>query len=304
MKQLLSVCWWSLVFGLLLSLAPQMKKGNSSSVFAQHSAQHSAQYSAQQPLETLAPKAVQNLASTKLFFGVPIVFSAEIAAESTIPAKELLVSIKFLGDTKIEMPYLPKQEMMRVPGYARKVEVEILRMQDDGKKEKTLLWKQTIEPEQTPPDFVLSQIKTELTSRTKSSPTSECAFTVRNIKVDFAKPIDTQAEKVITALVDDLQVAEPSIDAAKTELTFETAGKTDIARTQAIKPANITCSGFFNDGLFLVNVVLGKLPKTMLKGKTLRGTLGIRLSVTLLNRRATRSATKDETILVPILLQF
>jgi hypothetical protein len=127
---------------------------------------------------------------------------------------------------------------------------------------------------------------------------------VKNIRVDFAKPVDANGDKVITALVDDLQVADPSIDAGKTQMQFETTGKPDAALNAALKPENITCSGFFNAGVFLVNVVIQKLPKTALKGKTLRGMLGIRLNVTLLNRRATRSATKEETVLVPIALAF
>jgi hypothetical protein len=41
-----------------------------------------------------------------------------------------------------------------------------------------------------------------------------------------------------------------------------------------------------------------------LKGKTLRGTIGIKLQVKLLNRRAMRSTTTAETILVPVTLTF
>ncbi|TAE32753.1 MAG: hypothetical protein EAZ92_01235 [Candidatus Kapaibacterium sp.] len=292
MKQMVVVCAWSLVFTLFLP------------VFCWNDGGTAVRVVARQTLETLAPKAAQNLALTKLFFGQPIVFSAEIAAESGISAQELRLVYKFLGDTKIDVPYLPMQAGMRIPGYARKVDVEIIRVQSDAKREKIVLWKQIFEPEQIPPDFILSQMRVEPTSRAKSTLSSECAFTVRTIKVDFAKPVDAQGENVITALVDDLQVSEPSIDTAATHLAFETAGKIDNALTQAIKPANITCTGFFNNGFFLINAVIGKLPKVSLKGKTLRGTLGLRLSVTLLNRRASRSAAKEETIRVPILLTF
>lgn len=260
----------------------------------------SASIHAQMPLEKLAPKAASNLASSVLYFASPIAFPVDIASESNLPANEIILQYKFLGDEKVEMKYAPNQEGMRIPGYARKVDVEFFRLPVGG--EKMSLWKHTYEPQQIPPDFSLVGASVEAASKGKTTRAGECSFVVKNIKVLYAKPVDTQGDKVVTALVDDLQVAEPSIDARKTQLQFETAGKPDVSLNAALKPENITCSGFFNDGLFLVNVILQKLPKVSLKGKTLRGTLGIRLSVTLLNRRASRSAQKEETVLLPVVL--
>jgi hypothetical protein len=258
---------------------------------------------AQMPLETLAPKASSNLASTVLYFAAPVTFSPDIAAEARIPAGELTLMVKFMGDEKTEAKYVPNQAGMRIPGYARKLDVEIFRTPLVG--DKTSLWKRTFEPQQTPPDFSIKNVSVEAAfGRGKAAKLGECSFTVKNIRVDFAKPVDANGDKIITALVDDLQVADPSIDAGRTQMQFEAAGKPDAALNAALKPENITCSGFFNDGIFLVNVVVQKLPKAALKGKVLRGTLGIRLNVTLLNRRATRSATKEETVLVPIALAF
>ena len=266
---------------------------------------------AQMPLETLAPKAASQLASTTLFFAAPVQFSANIAEEARIPANELLLTYKFLGDTKIEMPYAPNQAGMRIPGYARKLDVEIVRVSNKAahNSEQTLLWKHTFEPQQTPPEFSVKNTSIEAASgKGKIQKSGECAFAVKNIRVDFAKPVDVNGDRIITALVDDLQIADPSIDAAATTLQFESSGKPDAALNTALQQSvlakNSTCSGFFNDGIFLLNVSIRNLPKTSLKGKVLRGTLGIRLNVTLLNRRASRSATKEETVLVPIVLTF
>jgi hypothetical protein len=256
---------------------------------------------ASMPLEALAPKAASNLASTVLYFASPVAFTYDIATEAGIPANELTLMYKFMGDEKIETKYVPNQAGMRIPGYARKLDVEIFRTQKGS--EKSSLWKHTFEPQQTPPDFRINNVRVEAASGNgKSAKAGECSFSVNNIRVDFAKPVDANGDKITTALVDDLQVGEPSIDAPETNLQFESAGKPDTALNVALKPEHITCSGFFNDGAFLVNVVVQKLPKISLKGKVLRGTLGIRLNVTLLNRRATRSATKEETVLVPISL--
>jgi hypothetical protein len=266
---------------------------------------------AQTPLEALAPKAAAQLVSTNLFFAAPVQFSANIAEESNIPARELLLVYKFMGDEKVEVPYVPNQAGIRIPGYARKLDVEIVRVGNTTAKhgERTLLWKHTFEPQQTPPEFSVKNASVEAASdKGKPQKSGECTFTVKNIRVDFAKPVDVNGDRVITALVDDLQVAEPSIDASSTTLQFESAGKPDAALNaslqQSVLAKNCTSSGFFNEGIFLVTINIRNLPKTSLKGKILRGTLGIRLNVTLLNRRASRSATKEETVIVPIALAF
>jgi hypothetical protein len=252
-----------------------------------------------QSLEQLAPKAASELASTVLYFGSPVKFSPDIAAESQIPARELKLVYKFMGDEKIEMQYVPNAGGTPIPGYARKVDIEVLRQKNS---EKLVLWKRTFEVQQTPADFSIQNVSLEAQSKGKSQKLGEYSFSVKNIKVNFAKPVDASGEKVITALVDDLQIGEPSIDAAATRLECESSGKTDVAVNGALKPENITCSSFFNDGVLLLNVVLQKLPKTSLKGKTLRGVLGVRLNVVLLNRRASRSATTEETLRIPISL--
>lgn len=259
-----------------------------------------------QDLEKIAPKCASTLASTVLYFGENVQFSADIASEAHFPANELVLSYKFSGDERVEVPY---QAMFRgelIPGYARKVEVEISRKQPNSTTaSKQLLWAHTYEVQQTPPTFDVSKVSMEVTTpKGKAAKIGECAFAIKGLRVDFAKPVDADKNRVILALVNDLEISEPQIDTAKTQLQFFTADKREESLSNALRLTSMSLSGFFDAGVFLVNIGMKNLPKLPLKGKALRGTLGIKLSVKLLNRRAMRSATAEETILIPISLTF
>lgn len=255
-------------------------------------------------LEKIAPKAASALRSTVLYFGENVRFSSDIASEASIPARELLLMYKFSGDERIETPYQVPFVGERIPGYARKVEVELYRTASGT--EKQLLWSNIYETQQIPPTFNTSQISIEVTSgKGKTAKPGECAFAIKGLRVDFAKPVDTEKNRIVTALVNDLEVAEPTLDSSRTRLQFFTGNKTDEKLNSTLKTESINISGFFDAGVFLVSIGIKNLPKgAALKGKTLRGTIGIKLNVKLLNRRAMRSATTEETVLVPIELLF
>lgn len=254
-------------------------------------------------LEKIAPKAASALRSTILYFGENVRFSSDIASEANIPARELLLTYKFSGDERIEAPYQDPFVGERIPGYARKVEVELYRTASGT--EKQLLWSNIYETQQIPPTFNTSQISIEVTSgKGKAAKSGECAFAIKGLRVDFAKPVDTEKNRVIMALVNDLEVAEPTLDSSRTRIQFFTGNKTDEKVNNALKPESMSISGFFDAGVFLVTIGIKNLPKGAFKGKTLRGTIGIKLNVKLLNRRAMRSATAEETVLVPIELVF
>lgn len=254
-------------------------------------------------LEKIAPKAASVLRSTILYFGENVRFSSDIASEANIPARELLLTYKFSGDERIEAPYQAPFVGERIPGYARKVEVELYRTASGT--EKQLLWSNIYETQQIPPTFNTSQISIEATSgKGKAAKSGECTFAIKGLRVDFAKPVDTEKNRVVTALVNDLEVAEPALDSLRTQIQFFTGNKTDEKLNSALKAESMSIAGFFDAGVFLVTIGIKNLPKGALKGKTLRGTIGIRLNVRLLNRRAMRSATAEETVLVPIELLF
>ncbi len=259
-----------------------------------------------QPLESLAPKAAASLAATVLYFGDNVRMSADIAAEANIPTNELSIAYKFLGDERIEDAYRMPFVGALIPGYARKIEMEISRkplLASVAKKQ--VLWSNTYEVQQIAPTFDASKASVEATSgKGKSAKPGDCSFAIKGLRVDFAKPVDADKNRVITALVNDLEVTDPEADAGKTSLQFFTANTLDEKLSNAVKSAMMSVSGFFDSGVFLVNITLKGLPKTSLKGKTLRGTVGIKLQVKLLNRRAMRSATAADTILVPIALTF
>ncbi|MBL7990860.1 MAG: hypothetical protein JNN25_05445 [Candidatus Kapabacteria bacterium] len=254
-------------------------------------------------LEKIAPKAASVLRSTILYFGENVRFSSDIASEANIPARELLLTYKFSGDERIEAPYQAPFVGERIPGYARKVEVELYRTASGT--EKQLLWSNIYETQQIPPTFNTSQISIEATSgKGKAAKSGECVFAIKGLRVDFAKPVDTEKNRVVTALVNDLEVAEPALDSSRTQIQFFTGNKTDEKLNSALKAESMSIAGFFDAGVFLVTIGIKNLPKGALKGKTLRGTIGIRLNVRLLNRRAMRSAAAEETVLVPIELLF
>lgn len=254
-------------------------------------------------LEKIAPKAASVLRSTILYFGENVRFSSDIASEANIPARELFLTYKFSGDERIEAPYQAPFVGERIPGYARKVEVELYRTASGT--EKQLLWSNIYETQQIPPTFNTSQISIEATSgKGKAAKSGECAFAIKGLRVDFAKPVDTEKNRVVTALVNDLEVAEPALDSSRTQIQFFTGNKTNEKLNSALKAESMSIAGFFDAGVFLVTIGIKNLPKGALKGKTLRGTIGIRLNVRLLNRRAMRSATAEETVLVPIELLF
>lgn len=259
-----------------------------------------------QPLESLAPKALASLASTVLYFGDNVRMSADIAAEANIPANELSIAYKFLGDERIEDAYRVPFVGALIPGYARKIEVEISRkllLASVAKKQ--VLWSNTYEVQQIAPTFDASKASVEATSgKGKSAKPGDCSFAIKGLRVDFAKPVDADKNRVVTALVNDLEVTDPEADTAKTSLQFFTANTLDEKLSNAVKPEMVSVSGFFDAGVFLVTVALKGLPKMSLKGKTLRGTIGIKLQVKLLNRRAMRSASAVETMLVPVVLTF
>ncbi len=254
-------------------------------------------------LEKIAPKAASALRSTILYFGDNVRFSSDIATEANIPARELLLAYKFSGDERIEVPYQTPFVGERIPGYARKVEVELYRTATGT--EKQLLWSNIYETQQIPPTFNISRVSIEATSgKGKTAKPGECTFAIKGLRVDFAKPVDAEKNRVVMALVNDLEVAEPVLDSSQTRLQFFAGNKADEKLNSALKPEFMSISGFFDAGVFLVTMGIKNLPKVSLKGKTLRGTIGIKLNVKLLNRRAMRSATAEETVLVPIELLF
>lgn len=261
-------------------------------------------YGQEQALDKIAPKSVAALRSTVLFFGENVRFAADIAAEAHIPAQELTVFYQFSGDERIEAPYQAPFTGERIPGYARKVEVEFYR--GSGNAEKQLLWAHTFDVQQIPPTFNIAKASAETVSgKGKSIKPGECTFVVKGLRVDFAKPVDTDKNRVVTALVDDLEIADdPVLDAVKTSVQFFNGEKADEKMNSVLKAEMMSVSSFFDAGVFLVTVSIKNLPKIALKGKTLRGTIGIKLSVKLLNRRAMRSATATETVIVPIALLF
>ncbi len=256
-----------------------------------------------QSLEKIAPKSASALRSTVLYFGENIRFVADIASEANIPAKELMLTYKFSGDERIEAQYEVPFTGERIPGYARKVELEVYK--GAANSEKQLLWTHTYEVQQIPPTFNVTKASAEATlSKGKAAKPGECTFSIKGLRVDFAKPVDAEKNRVITALVNDLEVSEPELDTTKTSVQFLSGEKSDDKLNSALKPSCISLSGFFDAGVFLVNLGITNLPKVSLKGKTLKGTIGIKLNVKLLNRRAMRSATAEETVLVPINLTF
>ncbi|MCU0428038.1 MAG: hypothetical protein MUF71_20695 [Candidatus Kapabacteria bacterium] len=259
-----------------------------------------------QSLENIAPQAVSKLRSTVLYFGEPIRIHADILREANIPEKELTIVTKFMGDEAVEAPFHEPFTGMIIPGYARKLDVEIRRTTVQSTiATKHVLWHHTYDVQQIPPTFDASKASVEnALSKGKAQKIGECALVIKGVRVDFAKPVDFEKNAIVRALVNDLEIADPALDMTKTTLQFVSGGQKEDKFQTALKPENISISGFFDAGVFLLNVTLKGLPKISLKGKTLQGTFAVKLSVTLQNRRAMRSATAYETILIPCSVTF
>lgn len=259
-----------------------------------------------QTLETIAPKAASELRSTVLYFGKPIHIQADIARESNITPNEIKISTKCMGDEPIHAPYSFPFNGISIPGYARKVDVEIYRLPTKSTSAtKQTLWSHTYEVQQIPPTFDTTKVVVEnAAAKGKSQKNGECSFVIKGMKVDFAKPVDVENGKIVLALVNDLEVADPALEHSQTALQFLTGATVEEKLTSALKPENITVSGFFDSGVFLINASIRGLPKVSLKGKTLRGTIAVKLYVKLQNRRAMRFAVADETILIPCSITF
>lgn len=179
-----------------------------------------------QNLEIIAPKSASALRSTVLYFGENIRFVADIASEANIPAKELTLSYKFSGDERIEAQYETPFTGERIPGYARKVELEVYK--GAANSEKQLLWAHIYEVQQIPPTFTVTNASAEATlSKGKLAKPGECTFSIKGLRVDFAKPVDAEKNRVITALVNDLEVSEPELDTTKTSVQFLSGSKPD-----------------------------------------------------------------------------
>ena len=263
-----------------------------------------------QTLETLAPKAASELRSTVLYFGEAIRFQTDLAREASIAADEIKISTKCMCDEPIHAPYTVPFTGLPIPGYARKVDVTIYRLpahstSASASASKQILWSHTFEVQQLPPKFDVSKVVVENgMTKGKAPKTGEYSFVIKGIRVDFAKPVDVENGKIAVALVNDLEVADPSFDFSQTSLQFYSGTVPDEKLSSALKPQNIGVSGFFDSGVFLINASLRGLPKISLKGKTLRGTIAVKLYVKLQNRRAMRSAVADETVLIPCSITF
>lgn len=262
-----------------------------------------------QALEKIAPKSASELAAHSFYFGTPARLNVDIAGESGIPAEELRISYKFTGDPPIERPYSMPFEGELIPAYSRTLDVAILRVAESGadaSRRRQILWEGRFEPRQTPPVFETAKASVELLSpKGKNAKPGECSFALKGVRVLFAQPIDAEQGKQIVALVNDLEVAEAGIDKEATRLQFFTANdKPDDALNAALQSASISVSSFFDSGVYLLTVVVKNLPKSALKGKKLRGSVGIRLGVKLLNRRAMRAAEIEETLVLPVALSM
>ena len=294
-----------LAFASALALDTREDSGMSSGI------EREAKADSAQALEKIAPKSAAELAASVFYFGTPARLNIDIAGEAGIPAEELRISYKFTGDLPVERPYSTPFESELIPGYSRTLDLRIVRAKSDAtgdKRQEEVLWERRFETRQTPPVFETANASVEILSpKGKSAKPSsgECSFAVKGVRVQFAKPIDAEQGKQVLALVNDLEVAEAAFDKEATRLQFFSAGdKPDDAFNSALASANISVSGFFDSGVYLFTVVVKNLPKSALKGKKLRGSLGIRLGVKLLNRRAMRSAEIEETLIIPVSLSF
>jgi hypothetical protein len=265
--------------------------------------------SRQYTLDTLAPVSSRALRANVQHFGEPVRLKTDVTAESRIPPSELRVVCKFLGDERVEYPYTMPFEGALVPGYARKVDVELWHT-TPGTGEKRVIWANTFSPEQISPTFDISKVRVQTASAKANAPAGHIGhitFHVQGLRVDFAKPVDARSNAVVTAFVDDLEVQDPVLDTEKTHLQICCSGSGTTGET-SVKPSKIVLTGFFDQGAFTFTVrvqdAAKAVPKGSLKGKMLRGSLAVRLSVRLLNRRASRSATAAETILIPVELSL
>ncbi|MCS6808508.1 MAG: hypothetical protein RML40_07025 [Bacteroidota bacterium] len=259
-------------------------------------------------LDSLAPKAALSLASTTLYFGEPVQFSADIASEARIPAEEMYYLYKFMGDEAIRARYTVPFVGERIPGYARKVDVMIVQgiAHAPAQANDRVLWTRTFEVQQKAPVIHVDSLRIEDATLIgqKAHGESYCSFIVKGISIDYAQPVDVQNDRVITALRDDIEVGEIELDPKSTVLRLSVQRNNNSSTTTLIAAQNVQVSSAFDAGIFLLNVLVNKLPSTTVKRTVLQGTLGFKLVVKLHNRRAMRSAVAQEIVQIPVALRF